>query len=414
MIGLDITRRFNQMPPNVKLALTRVLSAYDKGQTYKYDQSGLAGLIGESLAEAIPTIRELVDYGFIIKSGISFKLNRQRADTLITLGILDLDESTKDLKPMGPVNEDPDEDIMENKIISEQGFVSNNVYTGNNAYTGKFSPISKKGEMYTRSDLENYTGYAAEKKKLEAQPEKEKDKDPTKLSHDGFKITHDSLEKHTRYRVIEIIDQSLAGRKIDTPLWAIADTETNILYLIAQEGLRFKDPDRSIFIGLKQLEFIKNNPNYILGKFLNTEKGIEKARKLASKFFDLALNGRSMAGYIPKRVGNKFWVLQSAKDGMYIVLKKGLLPEFTHSDRKIEKLSHDEAVGVFAASERKAKDDQDGYPDKDAKEEKFDLSIHNYTDFGFGSKLEPTINNLDNTLDNTSSQQPLKGPSLSD
>ena len=390
MIGIDVTRRFNQMPKNAKIALVRLLSAYDNNQTFKYDQSGLAGLIGESVKEATPTIRELVDYGFIIKSGVAFKINRQKADTLITLGVLDLDESTEDMKPMGPVNEDPDEDIMESKIISERDYISNNAYTGNRAYTGKFS-MTNKGEPFSREDALNYTGQAAKNKAQEAQPEKEPEKDPTELSHNGFKISQDTEEKHTRYRVIEIIDQSLAGRKIENPMWAVADTEINTLYLIAQEGLRFKDPDRSAFLGLKQLEFIKNSPNYILGKFLNTEKGLEKARKLASKFYDLALNGKSIAGYIPKRVGDIFWVVQSCKDGLYTVLKKGKLPEYTHADRKVEKLSHDEAVGVFAASERKEKERKQDNLKKDTTEEKFDLTLHNYSDMDFESDLDSSI-----------------------
>lgn len=400
MNGLDITRRFNQMASEVKVSFIRVLSAYDHNQTFKYDQKGLAGLLGMTVREATPIIRELLDYGFIIRSGAAFKISRQKADTLITLGALDLGKET-DMKPMGPINDDPHEDtdmdfedLTEGKIIEEQGFTPNSPYTGNNAYTGKFSPINQKGEMYTRSDLENYSGFAAKKKAIEAGPEPEKDKDPTELSHDGFKISQDKKEKHVRFRLVEIIDQSLAGRKIDPNLWAVADTVANTLYLVAAEGLKFSDPDRSVFLGLKQIEFIKNNAHYILGKFSYTENGLEKARKLASKFYDLALNGRSIAGYIPKRVGDKFWVLQSAKDGLYIVLKKGKLPEFTHSDRKVEKLTHDEALGVYAASEKKAKSNQDEYPPKDSEVEKFDLSLHNYTDFDFGSNLESAMGQL--------------------
>jgi len=374
-IKLDTSRRFNALPKEVRQALFKLVSAYTNRDLYKYNIKSLSSLIGKNQTEATSYASILVDHRFLLKVGTqSYTLDRQKADSLVTIGLLDLDEVKSELTPMAPANNEPEESWSR---------LNEDYHSGEELA----SYIKNIDDKVHANDFKNYDD-------LKNNTNKETSKNPENLSKEDFKIKLDKKGKNYRFRVVEIIDQSNAGRQIEPPIWAITDIKTDKLYIIAQEGLKFKDPDNSAYVGLKQLEFLKQNQNYILGVFKNDEPGLEKGRRLASQYFDTNVNKQNIAGFLPKRVGEKFWVLQSSKDGTYSVTKRGVIPAFAMDSKKVEKLSHDEAIGVFVASEAKAeKTESEKLEQSDSNYE--NTSIQNYQ-----NPLSQFKTGLENSLDN--------------
>lgn len=374
-IELDISRRFNKLPVEVRQALFKLVSAYSHRELYKYNIKSLASLIGKNQTLATSYASILVDHRFLLKTGIQlYSLDRQKADSLITTGLLDLDEVKSELTPMAPANNEQDESW--NRL--------NEDYHSGEELASYIKDVHDKAHVNNFKDFDD----------LKNNTNKEASKNPENLSQDDFEIKLDQKEKNYRFRVVEILDQSNAGRKIEPPMWAIADVKTDKLYIIAQDGLKFKDPDNSAYVGLKQLEFLKKNKNYILGVFKNDEVGLEKGRSLASQYIDTNVNNYNIAGFLPKRVGERFWVLQSARDGTYSVIQRGVLPIFAMGNKKVEKLTHDEAIGVFVASEAKAKEPKQPESEQSSSFENLNIQNYNKSLSDFKTGLDNTFNNF--------------------
>jgi len=360
--GLDIGRRFNSMQDAVKKSLYTLVNEYAEDNLYSYDGGGIASRLGTTEENTLSIIQSLLNHDFLSKVGSAYRLNRQRADTLITLGLLDTENNT--VSPMEPASND--EELMYERDLS----------------------------LYIENALDDIEGIDP---LGQEEPEELEHKDdiyhPARMSTQDFKMDIDQPGKNKRLRLIEIVDMSTAGRRISPPMWIVSDTKVNKLYLIAQDGLGFQDPDQSYYVGLKQLLFLKQNPCFILGSFPDNEQGEDEARLHASRFFDTTANSVNVPGYYPRKVGEKFWVVQSAKNGKYHVLKKGLAPAFTLDKNKVEDLTFGEAMGVFNASEAKAAAAKEKSTDKYDSEDE----IGNVMDYN--TPTADFINNLDHSFE---------------
>jgi len=371
MDEVDISRRFNAMPIPARQALFSLYSAYANRNLYAYDPKTLSTLLGDDKDDVSIKVKLLLDERFLRKTRTGYKLDRQKADSLITIGVLDIDAEKPILRPMTPaVEENPKEQDMDNNEIPEPTFIDQDD-------PGLIDLNLPLAESYMFSEAEAVDAAV-----------NVKNVNPESLSDEGFEVKVEPKGKNTRFNLVQIMDKSDAGHRIEPPMWLLNDTAIDRIYLISQKGLKFADPDNSVYVGAEQLQFIQQNPHYILGVFVDQDK----AKAHGSKFFDTTINGNSTGGYLPHRVGEVFWMLQKSSDGTYCVLPKNAIPAYTMDSRKVEDLTHDEAIAVFVASEKKAEEKRD---------KKTDASIgprtpeHKYTGGeDFGDALASAISGL--------------------
>lgn len=241
-------------------------------------------------------------------------------------------------------DDNDDLDNIEDMIASEEGneFKTNETDEFETEVEDEYSDIEGMLDAEYSPDIEDEDEFAVddelESKAFEEPPEGEI-----------------GAEEELKTIVVDRFDTSIRGNNISPAIWLVLNQPSNKLFLVAQDGLKFKNPEAAHELDLKQIDYLNRNPEYILEEYPDSTAQREKAKKEVSEYFDVRVGDEYLSGYKVVESGDKFWILRSAKNGKYSILALGKHPAGISQDKKVENLSYDRAKAIYKASENKYK-----------------------------------------------------------